>query len=89
MIQARPVCQGEHRVRLYPFLGWINLDTSALAAQALGAYSGNPIPNEILVGQSSGARAKVKERKLITDPSGFIKGTFFIPDPSKATNPKF
>ena len=70
-------------------LGWINLDTSALAAQALGAYSGNPIPNEILVGQSSGARAKVKERKLITDTAGFIKGTFFIPDPSKATNPKF
>ena len=70
-------------------LGWINLDTSALAAQALGAYSGNPIPNEILVGQSSGARAKVKERKLVTDPSGFLKGTFFIPDPSKATNPKF
>jgi len=70
-------------------LGWINLDTGALAAQALGAYSGNPIPNEVLVGQSSGARAKVKERKLITDPSGFLKGTFFIPDPSKATNPKF
>ena len=70
-------------------LGWINLDTSALAAQALGAYAGNPIPNEILVGQSSGARAKVKERKLITDPAGFLKGTFFIPDPSKATNPKF
>ena len=70
-------------------LGWINLDTSALAAQALGAYAGNPIPNEILVGQSSGAKAKVKERKLITDPSGFLKGTFFIPDPSKATNPKF
>ena len=67
---------------------WINLDTGALAAQ-LGAYSGNPIPNEILVGQSSGVKAKVKERKLITDPSGFIKGTFFIPDPSKATNPKF
>ena len=70
-------------------LGWINLDTSALAAQALGAYSGNPIPNEILVGQSSGAKAKVKERRLITDTAGFIKGTFFIPDPSKATNPKF
>jgi hypothetical protein len=70
-------------------LGWINIDTGALAAQALGAYAGNPIPNEILVGQSSGARAKVKERKLVTDPSGFLKGTFFIPDPSKATNPKF
>ena len=60
-----------------------------LLLKLLGAYSGNPIPNEILVGQSSGAKAKVKERKLITDPSGFIKGTFFIPDPSKATNPKF
>ena len=70
-------------------LGWINLDTSALDAQALGAYSGNPIPNEILVGQSSGAKAKVKERKLISDPAGFLKGTFFIPDASKATNPKF
>ena len=48
----------------------------------------NPIPNEILVGQSSGARAKLR-RKLITDPAGFLKGTFFIPDPSEPTNPKF
>ena len=55
-------------------LGWINLDTGSLAAQALGAYSGNPIPGEILVGESSGARAKVKERRLITDASGFVKG---------------
>ena len=70
-------------------LNWINLDTDSLAAQALGAYSGNPIPGEVLVGQSSGARAKVKERRLITDTAGFLKGTFFIPDPSKATNPKF
>jgi len=70
-------------------LGWINLDTSSLAAQALGAYSGNPIAGEVLVGQSSGARAKVKERRLVTDNAGFLKGTFFIPDPSKSTNPKF
>ncbi len=70
-------------------LNWINIDTSALAAQALGAYSGNPLPGEVLVGQSSGARAKVKERRLISDTSGFLKGTFFIPDPSKSTNPKF
>ena len=70
-------------------LGWINLDTGSLAAQALGAYSGNPIPGEILVGESSGARAKVKERRLITDASGFVKGSFFIPDPSVKTNPKF
>ena len=70
-------------------LAWINLDTNALAAQALGAYSGNPIPNEILVGQSSGARAKVKERRLITDGAGFLKGTFFIPEPNVSTNPKF
>ena len=70
-------------------LGWINIDTSALAAQALGAYSGNPIPGEVLVGQSSGAQAKVKERRLVSDSSGFLKGSFFLPDPSKATNPKF
>jgi hypothetical protein len=70
-------------------LGIINIDTISLGVQTQGEYYGNPITGEILVGQISGARAVVKEKRLISDNTGNLIGTFFIPDPSKDTNPKF
>ena len=38
---------------------------------------------------TSGSRAVVKDRRLITDPSGRFKGAFFIPRPNISTNPKW
>jgi len=38
---------------------------------------------------SSGARAVVRDRRLITDPSGNFKGVFFIPDETVDSNPRW
>ncbi len=67
---------------------FINIDTDRLAAQAVGQYYGNIQVGEVLVGDS-GARAVVRQRRLITDRLGQWKGSFFIPNPSVDTNPRW
>ncbi|MEC8551111.1 MAG: hypothetical protein VXY93_11490, partial [Pseudomonadota bacterium] len=44
---------------------------------------------EVLLGQTSGARAVVKDRRLISDLLGIVKGTFFIPNPRRDANPRW
>ena len=44
---------------------------------------------EILVGQTSGARAVVKDRRLLSDNVGNLQGTFFIPSPKNDANPRW
>lgn len=68
---------------------YLNIDTDALAAQANGAHFGNIEIGCILIGQTSGARAIVRNRRLITDRKGTIKGSFFIPRPVDTTNPRW
>lgn len=67
----------------------INIDTISLAAMADGQYYGNFEIGEVVVGQTSGAKAVIKDRRLITDRRGTFKGTFFIPRPTVSTNPRF
>lgn len=67
----------------------INIDTLSMASQVNGAYYGNPIQGEVLVGQTSGARAVVKEKRLISDQSGNLTGIFFIPTPTIDANPRW
>jgi len=67
---------------------FINIDTDALARQAVGNYYGNIQVGEVLVGDS-GARAVVRQRRLITDRLGQWKGSFFIPNPGVDTNPRW
>ena len=67
---------------------FINIDTDRLAAQAVGQYYGNIQVGEVLVGDS-GARAVVRQRRLITDRLGQWKGSFFIPNPNVDTNPRW
>ena len=43
---------------------------------------------EVLVG-TSGARAVVKDRRLISDRFGKLKASFFIPNPGVDTNPRW
>ncbi|BCU95659.1 MAG: hypothetical protein CM15mV10_0310 [uncultured marine virus] len=59
---------------------FINVDTDSLAAQAVGQYYGNIQVGEVLVG-TSGARAVVRDRRLMTDRLGQWKGSLFIPPP--------
>ncbi|BCU96836.1 MAG: hypothetical protein CM15mV13_2930 [uncultured marine virus] len=54
-----------------------------------GAYYGNPIETEILVGQTSGARAVVKTKRLVANTNGDMEGIMWIPNPRVSTNPRF
>jgi hypothetical protein len=42
-----------------------------------------------LIGRSSGAVAEVVESFLVSDETGSLTGSFFIPDPTKNGNPRF
>ncbi len=70
-------------------LTFINIDTKSLADQVKGNYYGSPKLNDYLVGETSGAVAKVSSKDLITDKKGNLRGSFFIDDPSKAGNLTF
>ena len=53
-------------------LAFINIDTKSLADQAKGTYYGSPKLNDYLVGETSGAVAKVSNKDMITDKQGKI-----------------
>ena len=67
----------------------LNIDTNEMAAQTQGTAYGNVAVGEVLVGRTSGARAVVKDRRLISDLLGIVKGTFFIPNPRRNSNPRW
>ena len=67
---------------------YLNIDTDALAKQAVGQYYGNMQVGEVLEG-TSGAKAVVKDRRLISDRFGKLKASFFIPRPGVDTNPRW
>jgi hypothetical protein len=68
---------------------YLNIDTDALASQANGTYFGNIEIGCILIGQTSNARAIVRDRRLFTDRKGTVKGSFFIPRADGPTNPRW
>ena len=65
----------------------INVDTASLKQVAQGRYFGYITNGMQLVGQSSGAIAFVKERRLISDNFGDVIGTFFIRNPLQSPRP--
>ena len=67
----------------------INIDTYSLSNQPQGDYYGRVVSNMKLIGLSSGAEARVLSVKLISDEFGRLSGSFFIPNPNLAFNPKF
>ena len=69
-----------------PFL---NIDTQGLAETVNPNFFGNMQTGEVLVGQTSGARAVVKDRRLLTDNIGNFRGSFFIPNPGNDSNPRW
>lgn len=69
--------------------GYLNINAYEPSKKALGLYKGNVVVGEQLVGQRSRATAVVRDRRFITDPNGFLRGTFFIPDPNKKGNMQF
>jgi hypothetical protein len=67
----------------------LNIDIDSLASNTRRMYSGNISKGMILVGETSGAKAKVKDVRVITNESGEFIGSLFIPDESDETNPRF
>tara|TARA_R100000008_G_scaffold86394_1_gene79305 strand:+ start:563 stop:7789 length:7227 start_codon:yes stop_codon:yes gene_type:complete len=67
---------------------YLNIDLDSLAEQAVGDYYGNMQVGEILTG-ASGAKAVVKDRRVLSDRLGQFSGSFFIPNPGVNTNPRW
>ena len=67
----------------------LNVDTFSLQNQPQGDYSGYIESDMILVGQTSGAQATITNVRLVSDISSTLIGSFFIPDPNIASNPRF
>jgi hypothetical protein len=69
-----------------PFL---NIDITAMAESVNPNFFGNALVGEVLVGQTSGARAVMRDRRLLTDNIGNLQGTLFIPSPKNDSNPRW
>ena len=67
----------------------LNIDTFSLAAQFQGEYSGYVESGMTLVGQTSGAQARITNVRLISDLSATLIGSFFVPNPNILDNPRF
>jgi len=68
---------------------YLNHDISAIAETVSPNYFGNMQVGELLVGQTSGAKAVVADRRILTDNAGNVQGTFFIPSPKNDANPRW
>lgn len=67
----------------------LNVDTASLSIQTQGQYYGYIEIGMILEGRTSGARARIKNLRLISDETGSLIVSFFIPNPNAPTSPKF
>jgi len=69
----------------------LNVDTISMANEVQGDWYGYIAggPGMKLKGLTSGAEAKVVNSRLISDYSSTVQGSFFLPSPHIATNPKW
>ena len=67
----------------------LNVDSSSLASDDTPQYEGYIAQGMILRGNSSGARARVTNVRLIPDQGGTLIGTFHVPNSSSSANPIF
>jgi hypothetical protein len=67
----------------------LNIDTFSLSYQGQSNFFGYIQKGMILKGQTSQAEATISDIRLVSDYSGTILGSFFIPNPNVQTNPVF
>jgi Domain of unknown function (DUF4815) len=67
---------------------FLNIDTSSLQISNVSAFSGNALIGMNLYGLESKASATISNNRLISDDTGSLIGSIFIPDPTD-NNPKF
>jgi len=68
---------------------YLNIDVDSLAEQVSGQFYGRIELGILLVGKTSSATAVVKNNRIVTDRTGTFKGSFFIPNPAAAANPRW
>jgi hypothetical protein len=68
---------------------FVNVDTRSLQLVSEVDYYGLAKDNMKIIGKSSGAVARVKPVRLISDNAGRLTGSLFIPDPNVQGNPKW
>jgi hypothetical protein len=68
---------------------FLNVDTKSLQLSSESEFYGNASEGMILIGRQSGATCRVKPIRLISDVSGRLIGSFYIPNPTTIGNPKF
>ena len=68
---------------------YLNHDITAISETVSPDYFGNAQVGELLVGQTSGAIAVVRDRRLLSDNVGNLQGSFFIPSPKNDANPRW
>jgi hypothetical protein len=67
----------------------LNVDISSLGIQSISDFFGCVSVGMKLVGQTSGAVATISDLRLISDSSGTLISSFFIPDPTLPSTPSF
>ena len=65
----------------------LNIDIDSLTNRSEERFYGYIVKGAKLIGQSSGAIAFVKDRRIITNENGFVTGSFFIKDPNRTPAP--
>jgi hypothetical protein len=68
---------------------FLNVDTRALELPSEVEYYGAIAPNMTLIGKTSGARARISNIRLVSDNSGRLLGSLYIPDPNVPSNPRW
>ena len=66
---------------------FLNVDVRSLELPSEVNFYGQIAPNMTLIGQTSGAVAKISNIRLVSDNFGRLIGSFFIPDPNIPENP--
>ena len=67
----------------------LNVDTASLELQSASGYYGHIVKNMQLKGETSKAIAKVTDLRLVTDSSGTLIGSIYIPDAKLQSTPSF
>ena len=68
---------------------FLNVDTKSLQLPSEVEFYGSIAVNMTLIGKTSRAVAKINNTRLISDLSGRLIGSLFIPDPKVVGNPKW
>jgi len=66
-------------------LNWNVFDTTAIGNDR-GGYL---IEGDVIVGETSGARARITEKRYVTNENGDLVAGFFLPEPSVEGNPRW